>query len=182
MALSVDWPSGVITIPKADLTLVSGSLYELDTDAFRLELKALEAAATEGITFLKTHNHNTEYTVAGVTYARAIIILAPYSVEFEDGAYSVRLAGSNNNIFDVEAGILVQNSVQVIGQNSAGLIVVNSGSGLTATEQARLRDIWRLIGGDNSFNLDTSKDQITIDDITIDVTEPTPGTTRLRRQ
>jgi hypothetical protein len=51
-----------------------------------------------------------------------------FSIEYDDsgGAYSVRLSGSNNNLFDVEAGILVQNTVQVIAGNSAGLIDVPS--------------------------------------------------------
>ena len=110
MALSIDPITFVITIPKADLTLISGTLYELDTDQFRKDLKAWEYngnGLAGGMTFLKTHTHNTAVTVAGTTFARTIEILPPYSVEFEAGTYSVRLAGSNNNIFDVEAGILV---------------------------------------------------------------------------
>ena len=123
MALIIDWAAKTITIPKADLTLITGTLYELDTDAFRLELKSLEDDE-EGIVFIRTHDHNPEYTVAGVTYARKVEIINGYTVEFEDGTYSVRLSGSNNNVFDVENGILVQNQVQVISTNSAGLIRV----------------------------------------------------------
>ena len=124
MALSINWATGVITVPKADLTLVTGTLYTLDTQAFRLELKALEASEF-GIVNLKSQRHSTEVTVGGVTYARAIEILVPYSIEFEDGQYSVRLEGSNNNFWDIEAGILVQNQVQVIPTNAAGLITTN---------------------------------------------------------
>lgn len=134
MALSVDWNTKVIFVPQADLTLISGTLYELDTDAFRLELKDIED--DEGIPFLDTHRHNTEVTVAGTTFARVIEIINGYSVEFEDGAYTVRLAGSNNNIFDVENGILVQNQVQVIAQNSAGLIVLAGGVAATPAQIA----------------------------------------------
>jgi hypothetical protein len=159
MAISVNWNTRVIFVPKADLTLVSGSLYELDTNGFRLELKNLED--DEGIPFLDTHRHNTEVTVAGVTYARTLEIINGYSIEFEDGQYTVRLVGSNNNFFDVEAGILVQNQVSVIPTNSAGLIVAGGGSGPTAAQIAdavwdepldehsitgsvgrRLKDIW----------------------------------------
>lgn len=126
MALSIAWGStNIIYVPKSYLTQVSGSLYELDVNQFRQDLKELEDDV-DGIVFPDTHNHNTEVTVAGITYARLVAILPPYSVEFEDGQYSVRLAGANNNIFDVEGGILVQNQVQVISTNSAGLI--NSGS------------------------------------------------------
>ncbi len=123
MAISIDFGNTfVIFVPQADLTLVSGSLYELDVNAFRLELKDLEDDEA-GMPFPRTHVHNTEVTVAGTTFARLVEILAPYSVEFEDGPYSVRLFGANNNIFDIENGILVQNQVQVIPSNSGGLVV-----------------------------------------------------------
>jgi hypothetical protein len=103
-----------------------GTLYELDTDQLRLDLKALEANE-EGIVFLDTHLHKSEYTVAGINYARAIEIINGYQIQFTpDSQWSVRLAGSNNNLFDVEAGILVQNQVQVIPTNSAGLIRTGS--------------------------------------------------------
>lgn len=151
MALSINWATQVITIPQADLTLVSGTLYELDTDAFRLELKSIEDSE-EGIVFPDTHRHNTEATVVGTTFARLIEIINGYSIEFEDGAYSVRLAGSNNNLFDVENGILEQNTVQVISQNSAGLIVTSSGGVTPAQVWAReletgftAEDLMRLI-------------------------------------
>jgi len=130
MAISIDPLTKIILVPKADLTLVTGTLYELDTNTFRMELKAIEASSN-GMAFVRTHIHNTEVTVAGVTFARTIEIINGYSVEFENGAYSVRLVGSNNNIFDVQNNILVQNQVQVIPTNSAGLQTVISGSGVT---------------------------------------------------
>jgi len=134
MTITVDPKTFIITILKTDLTFISGTLYELDTDAFRLALKTWEASA-EGIVFQKTHDHNTEVIIVGVTYVRAINILAPYSIEFEDGQYTVILKGSNNNIFDVANGILEQNQVQVIPTNAAGLIVVTSGSGVTEQDK-----------------------------------------------
>ncbi len=134
MSISIDAATFVISVPKADLTLVTGTLFEHDTEAFRLELIDFEDSE-QGIVAPRTHLHNTEVTIAGVTYARFIEMIAPYSVEYEDGAYSVRLAGSNNNIFDVENGILVQNLVQIISQNSAGLQVVVSGSGVTQQDK-----------------------------------------------
>lgn len=127
--ITVGWGTDkVIHIPQADLTLVGGTLYELDTDAFRLVLKSLEDDPAQGMIWPDTHRHNTEVVVGGVTYARTIEIINGYSVEFEDGLYTVRLVGSNNNIFDVQNGILVQNQVQVIPTNSAGLITVPTGS------------------------------------------------------
>ena len=137
MALSVTWGTKVINVLQADLTPISGTLYELDTDQFRKDLKALEDGE-DGMPFPDTHQHNTEVTVAGVTYARFIEIINGYSITFEDGQYSVRLVGSNNNFFDVENGILNQNQVQIIPGNSAGLIAVSSGSGLSTEEHDQL--------------------------------------------
>lgn len=143
MAISVNPLSYVISVPKADLTFVSGTLYTMNTDNFRLELKSWEDSE-EGIIHPKTHNHNTTVEIVGITYARAISILAPYSVEFEDGQYTVVLEGSNNNIFDVAGGILVQNQVQVIPTNSGGLIQVTSGSGVTAQDKIDIANtVWQ---------------------------------------
>jgi hypothetical protein len=81
--------------------------------------------------------HNTEVVVAGTTFARTIEFINSWSVQFTpDTQWTVRLAGSNNNIFDVENGILVQNQVQVISTNSAGLINVD-----LATLQTSVDDV-----------------------------------------
>lgn len=123
--MEIDRTTNIIKVLKTDsfMTLISGTLYECDTDAFRLALKAVEDDE-EGIVFGDTHEHFTSYTVSGITYSRKFEIISPYSIEFEDGQYSVRLVGSNTNLFDVAAGILVQNQVQVISQNSVGGIDV----------------------------------------------------------
>jgi hypothetical protein len=123
MAITVDWITKTFFVPQSDLSLVTGTLYELDTETgFRQEINALMASA-EGIVFEDSIQHFTEYTVAGVTYARAISLINGYNITFTpDMQWSVRLSGSNNNLFDIEAGVLNQNQVQVIPQNSAGLI------------------------------------------------------------
>lgn len=139
MAISINPSTKVITIPQADLTLVSGTLYSYDTDTFRLALRDWEDDAGN-IGLPITHTHNTEQTIAGVTYARTIEIINGYSVTFENGSYSVKLTGSNNNIWDIQNGILNQNTVQVIPTNSAGLIVVTSGSGVTAQDKTDIID------------------------------------------
>lgn len=148
MAITIDRLTDVISVPQGDLTHITGTLYELNTDWLRLQLKAIEANE-EGIVFTDTHRHNTEVTVAGTTFARIIEILDPYSIEFTPNSqWSVRLAGSNNNIFDVENGILVQNQVQVIAQNSAGLIVGEGGGGdgFTEPEREQMRDALGIDG------------------------------------
>lgn len=134
MAITVDWNTKIISIPQADLTFVSGTLYEADTDVIRLALKAIEA--DEGMPFDDTHVHNTEVTVAGTTFARSIEIVNGYKIQFTpDAQYTVRLSGSNNNFFDVENNILFQNQVQVIAQNSAGLVRVNVEGDLSESDK-----------------------------------------------
>ena len=123
MATTIDHLTFIISVPQADLTFISGTLYELDTDAFRLNVAAI-LASEEGIVLEDAYIHNVPVTVAGTTFARTLEFISPYSIQFTpDAQYSVRLVGSNNNIFEVENGILVQNQVQVIPTNSGGLVV-----------------------------------------------------------
>ena len=134
MPISIDWGTGVITVPQSYLTFISGTLYELDTDQFRLDLKALEAGvgnrSAPGMAHLDTHSHNTEVTIAGTTLARVVEITNGYTVTFADGQYAVRLVGSNNNVFD--EGIINRNQVSIIPTNSAGLITVSSAAAVVA--------------------------------------------------
>lgn len=135
MAVSVDWPTGIISVPLTDLTFVGGTLYKCDTNWLRLQLKGLEDSL-EGIVWPRTHKHNTEVSVVGVTYSRTLEIVNNYSIQFTpDTQASVILEGSNNNFFDIENGILVQNQVQVVPTNSAGLQTVTQGSGVTEQDK-----------------------------------------------
>jgi hypothetical protein len=124
MAISVNPLTFVINVPKADLTLVQllpTEIYNMDLNWFRLELKSWEDEGNGlegGITFLKTHTHNTEVSLGGLTFARVIEILAPYTITFEDGQYAVNLIGANSNVSDR----VNVNQVSVRSQNSAGLI------------------------------------------------------------
>lgn len=123
MAISINWATGVITVNKVDMTLVQTSpydVYELDVDDFRLALKGLEADV-DGMVFNRTHNHNPPVTFGGVTIARSVEILSPYSVTFENDSYAVNLIGANNNISDVTN----LNTVSVRSANSAGLLSEN---------------------------------------------------------
>jgi len=120
MAVSIDWGTSIITVPKADLTLIQSvptEIREMNINWFRLALKDLEDSA-EGMPFLKTHVHNTEVILGGLTFARVVEILAPYTITFENGAYAVNLVGANSNIGDR----VNVNNVSVRSQNSAGLI------------------------------------------------------------
>lgn len=136
MALTVDWNTYVITVPQADLTPLDGGIYELDMDWFKAQLKSIEASE-DGIDQPDTHVHATQVVLSGVTYARFIIVTAPYSIEFEDGQYAVKPVGANHNIQDVK----VLNQVSLLTQNSAGLIVA---SGSSAPTQQEIRDALKL--------------------------------------
>lgn len=130
MTLSVNWNTTTFSVPQADLALVGGTLYEMDTEVvFRQGVNAI-MASEEGIVFEDPIDHNTQYTVAGVTYARKVEMINGYSLEFTPNSqWTVRYTGSNNNLFDVENGVLTQNQVQVISNNSAGLQVVTQAGG-----------------------------------------------------
>lgn len=177
MAISIDYGTLTIMVPQADLTPLGGSLYELDVDAFRLELKELEACEC-GMTFPDTHVHNTEVTLAGVTLARTVEIINGYTVEFENGQYTVSCVGANHNLADVK----VQNSVSLIVGNSAGLIVHEIGtSGLTAEEAADLSLLRKI--HTNRFVTDPATGTLTVyedDDSTVaveaDIYEDAAGT------
>lgn len=117
MAISVNWVTGVIHVPKTYLTLVVGSVYSLDVNLFRKDLRDLEDSE-DGRAWSRILNHNTEVSLSGVSYARIVEILTPYTIEFEDGNYSVSCLNANHNIADVK----VVNSVSLIVNNSAGLV------------------------------------------------------------
>jgi hypothetical protein len=143
MTITIDEATQVITVEQSDLTPVSGTLYEMDTNAYRLAVGAL-LDDERYIWMDPAFNHNGEVSVAGTTFARIIEQTNGYSLTFENLTYSVRLAGSNNNLFDVENGILTQNLVQVIAQNSAGLVRVDTGGADTASIIGAVED-WGVI-------------------------------------
>lgn len=137
MAISINHSTKVISVPKADTTLVGTNPttgYEIrsyDEYAFmRYLADYLDSEA--GVTLPNAFSHNTQVTISGVVYARMLSILPPYTVTFENGTYQVKLVGgTNNNLLDV----INPNNVSVIPANSAGLQQVTSGSGVTAQDK-----------------------------------------------
>lgn len=120
MTISVDWPSGVISVPRADMTLVQSTpteVRELDLNSFRSDLRVLEES-DEGRPFSRTHDHNPEVLLQGIDYARIFELLPPYTITFEDGNYAVNITGGNSNLGDR----VNLNQVSVRTNNSAGLI------------------------------------------------------------
>jgi hypothetical protein len=125
MAISIDWGSRVINVPRADMALVQSDPFEvrqLNIDTFRLALKSLEDSE-EGMAFPDTHRHTTQVTLGGVTFARMVELINGYTVTFEDGQYAVNLVGANSNIGDR----VNLNQVSIRTANSAGLVVTSSG-------------------------------------------------------
>ena len=143
MALSFDYLNKVISVPQADLTFVTGTFYTMDTNWFKNQLLA-EMGSENGIWADTMYVHNTEVgPIAGTTFARTIQIINGWKVQFTpDSQWTVQLEGSNNDIWSVGDGILVQNQVQVVPTNSAGLVVTaTGGAGASAA------DVWNYVGG-----------------------------------
>lgn len=132
MVATVDYTTLTVEVPQADLTLVGGTFYTQDTNAFWRELKAIEASE-EGISFPPMSDRNAAVTIAGTTFAPGVQLVNGFNITYEDGQYSVQLNGTNNNLWSIADGILNQNQVQVIPTNSAGLVV--SGSGVTEQDK-----------------------------------------------
>ena len=130
--VEVDWPNSEILVPQSFLTPVSAGIYNLDVNALRLALLDLQDDDL-GMVWPDTHRHATETTLSGVTYARQLEILAPYVITFEDVGtpYTIICVGANHNIADRKT----VNQVSLIIGNSAGLIVVAVGSGVTAGDK-----------------------------------------------
>ena len=119
MAISIDYSTDVITIPQADLSFVSGTAYELDVDDLRLWLRALEDDVAM-IAKPRILDHTAPFTVAGQTLPRAVEILSPYTLTFEDvgSPYAVTLLAANTNV--TEPTVTNINNVSVRAQ---GLLV-----------------------------------------------------------
>ena len=80
MAITTDWNTLTFSVPQGDLTLITGTLYEMNTEIdYRQAINAI-MASEEGIVFEDSIDHNTDYTVAGVTYARKIEMINSYSI------------------------------------------------------------------------------------------------------
>ena len=136
MAYSVDWVGKVISIPTADLDLVSGTRYSLQMSDFLGEIRRLEAAFDEGLWAPQILDHaNPRLNFAGINFAGFDELINGYQVQVTGVATRVDLIGSNTNFVDR----LIPTGVSVVPSNSAGYILVETGtSGLTAEESAAL--------------------------------------------
>ncbi len=153
MAISIDWGTKVIFVPKDDMALVQTVPFEirsLDINEFRLALRELEYSE-DGMLYEPTHNHNTPVSIGGTSLARVIEIINGYTIVFENGSYVAQVINGNSNIGDV----VNLNTVSVRTSNSAGLIVSEGASTDWSTiEKAQIR---QRLGLDGSKSIPTSK-------------------------
>lgn len=120
MALSIDYTTKVISVPRNDMALIQSlpvEVRELNLNTFRLNLKDWEDGE-QGMFMPTTHNHVAPISVGGVTLARVVEMINDYTITFEDGQYAVNLTGANSNIGDR----VNVNQVSVRSSNSAGLL------------------------------------------------------------
>lgn len=134
MAYSVNWVTRVITIPTADLTLVSGTRYSLNMAACLAEVRRLEWEFDAGMWALAILEHSdTRFGFAGADYAPFDEFINGYTVQVIGIATRVDILGSNNNLADV----LIPTGIAIVTFNSAGLQVVEGGAGFAEIDHVR---------------------------------------------
>ena len=119
MAISINYATFVIFIPRADLLVLQTTpsfVYQLNLESFYREVMDLQDDQA-GSPFPTAINNTAPVSIGGVTLARVIEIINGYTVEFEDGKYAVNLSGANTNLQDVA----IVNQVSIRPNNSAGL-------------------------------------------------------------
>lgn len=116
MAITVDYSTTpyTIEIPKSDLTLDSGTKYNLTVDTFWQLLRDY-ADSPESLPFPVIY---TRIAATASTPSITEVNADYYQLQFEDGTYSVNIINGNTNIRDVE----VKNQVSVNTNNTTGFI------------------------------------------------------------
>lgn len=125
----MDWSTKIFTVFQADMTNLGGGVYELDVEALRLELHALQGSE-DGSPFEEIFFHNTEVTISGTTFARTFGIINGYTMTISPaGAYQVSCTGANHNLQDVYNNLT---GPTFLPNNSAGLVNNLSASDIDA--------------------------------------------------
>lgn len=152
MAISIDYTTNEIIIPKADTVFVATDpitgreTRSLDMDDLWQALADIQD--NQGDVWAPTCFINTPpQDLGGITLGRSVLILAPYYVTFENGIYAVELQGGNTNLHTRTT----VNSVAVHSNNSLGLIQVTSGSGvLPADITAITSGVWEELAASHT--------------------------------
>ncbi len=114
MSIDVNWTTGLITCSQSELTLLSGTKYQLTVDRL-WELLRDRSDNEDAIPYpiLYTNTPPTAST------PRIVEINSDYyTFQFENGLYSVDIVNGNTNIRDVE----VKNSVSIGTNNTTGFV------------------------------------------------------------
>jgi hypothetical protein len=117
MAVTVDYSTAapwLITVPKADLTLLTGTQYQLTVDGFWILLRDFSDNENPMARPILYTRINATSSTPSITE----IDLTYYQIEFEDGLYSVNIVNGNTNIREAE----VKNQVSVNTNNTTGFI------------------------------------------------------------
>lgn len=171
MAISINYLTNEILVPKADTVFIdfdpiSGrERRELSILNFKNALSDLQDNQDD-VWAITAFVSTAPQDLGSFTLGRSLLILAPYFVTFEAGDYSVNLIDGNSNV--VTRTTL--NGVVPISNNSAGLVQVTSGSGLSITQTDQLRRIWQALMLDPVNPVLTTPTQITFDDVEINLT------------
>lgn len=142
MAITINYITNEILVTRADTTFVQNDpvtgreIRELNMDTFRLAVGDIQD--NENDVWAPTAIQNTEaQDLGGFVLGRSVIVLDPYFVTFEDGLYQVNLVGGNTNL----KSRTTVNSVSVNPDNSAGLVQVTSGSGVTEQDKIDIANL-----------------------------------------
>ena len=120
--LSIDYSTNIIFVPKAYTQFVSTDpqtgleVRQMNLTTFAQDIADLQDDA-EGVWAPTAFEYTAPVSVGGVQLAPVVIILSPYTIEYEDGQYAVNLVGANTNVQDKT----VVNQVSIRPNNSAGL-------------------------------------------------------------
>jgi hypothetical protein len=132
MAVTIDYNTYVITVPKSDTQFVETNpatgleVRQLDIVIFGQLLADVQDNSPD-VWAPTAYSYTKPADVGGVQLAPVLLILSPYTVTFEDGQYAINFVGGNTNLGD----FVNVNQVSIRSNNSAGQTfsdVINSQS------------------------------------------------------
>ena len=124
MAYAVNWTTKVVTVPLADMTLVSGSNYALDAGDVWIELRRLEASPSDGLWADQIAEFVNTQVLSGLSYSAILKMINGYTWDTDTTNKTISLLGINSNLLDV---FIPGNGISVLANNSGGKITVGSG-------------------------------------------------------
>jgi hypothetical protein len=142
MSYSVNWTTRVVTIPLADMTLISGTNYSLNTDDVWLEMRRLEALPTEGLWVEQSIEYVNTQILSGITYSAIVKMINGFTWDTDTTNKTISLLGFNSNLLDT---FIPGSGVSVLANNSGGLII-NQGQSLGQVDLDNIADaVWNMV-------------------------------------